>query len=223
MPVTVGSTIGRAKVTLLENGAEGLRWTNDELLLWHNESYQSITGLRPDASSVTAPIELSAGTKQIIPAGGIRLLDVVRNTAGASDKTAIRRKDRKELDDIMPGWHGATPAVSIEHFVFDEMEPRSFYVYPPAAAGAEIELIYSAAPAPHNSSYDAAKDDPIELDDTFAPAIVDYILFRAFSKDADNPMAVQRASMHFQAFTTQLGISSSVATAVSPNPPRGAA
>ncbi len=103
MAVTVESIIQSVKVTLLEVGAEGTRWKNDELLGWLNVAYQAITGLRPDASAVNAPFNPVAGeTKQDLPAGGIRLLAVTRNLAGSF--ALVRQVDRKQPDYIPPGW-----------------------------------------------------------------------------------------------------------------------
>lgn len=222
MAVTVESVIERVKATLLEVGAEGTRWKNDELLGWLNESYQAIVGLRPDASAVNATFTHTANTtKQFLPDDGIRLLDVVRNLAG--DQSAIRRIDRKQLDDIYPGWHGEAASETIEHFIFDEMDPRVFYLYPRPSAGASVEIVYSAVPDLHTGTFEAVKTENVKLDDTFAPSMVDYILFRAFTKDADSPMSASRATTHYQVFTTQLGVKSNVARAASPNPNRAQA
>lgn len=204
----------RVKVVLQELAPDGIRWTNAELLCWLNESYQVIVGLRPDSAAVNESIELKAGTKQIIPDKGMRLLDVVRNLSESG--MAILVCDRRQLDMTVRNWHGEKESDEIEHFVFDEMDPRHFYVYPPAAEGTRVEIIYSAVPPPHGD-YETSKGDVIRLDDSYAPAIVDYILYRAFAKDADFAGNANRSAMHYNAFNTQLGGKGRMDMSGSPN------
>lgn len=213
---TVGDVLTRVKTTLQELSESGTRWTNDELMRWLNESYQAIAGLKPDASSINEPLPLAVGTKQTIPANGLRLIDVVRNVATESDKGAIVLCSRAQLDATRRGWHNETPSLNIEHFVFDEMDPQHFYVYPPAAEGASIEIIYSQVPAAHNA-YPGSRYNPIRLDDSYVPAIVDYILYRAYSKDADFAGNANRSTSHFQAFSAALGTKVKVDVVSSPN------
>lgn len=212
---TVENLIQRVKITLQEVTADGTRWTNDELVSWLNEAYQAIIGLRPDAASVNESLALVAGTKQQIPAVGLRLLDVVRNLSGSQQ--AILVCDRRQLDATRRGWHSEDQSSAIEHFVFDEMAPRHFYVYPPAAAGTSVEIIYSQVPAPHDADYDISLSDVIKLDDSYAPALVDYILYRAYSKDADFAGNANRAAMHYNAFNTHLGGKGQMDIGTSPN------
>lgn len=212
---TVENIVQRTKTTLQEVTADGTRWTNEELITWLNEAYQSIIGLRPDAASANESLNLVAGTKQTIPASGLRLLDVVRNMGGS--KRAIMVCDRRQLDATRRGWHGEPESSEIEHFVFDGMAPRHFYVYPPSAAGVEVEIVYSRVPEPHSPNFSISKTDTIKLDDSYAPAIVDYILYRAYSKDADFAGNANRAAMHYNAFNTQLGGKGQMDMGTSPN------
>ncbi len=216
MAVDVAEIVRRAKVLLLETGAEGVRWTNNELVGWLNESYEAITGLRPDASTVTATFDpVDDQTRQELPAGAVRLINVNRNLIGA--KSAIRLVTRKEMDDEMPGWHGHASEDEVENYVFDEAEPVVFYLYPAPSATASVEIVYAEVPAPHALDYGTVSTDPIKMRDIHAPAIIDYIMYRAFSKDMDDVSAMRRATVHFQAFTSHLGIKGNVALTASPN------
>lgn len=51
---------------------------------------------------------------------------------------------------------------------------------------------------------------PIKLDDIYANVILDYILYRAYSKDAEYAANATRASLHYQAFTSALGAKTQV-------------
>jgi len=218
---TVGTVIRNAKLVLQEVTAAGTRWTNEELIGWLNESYQAIVQIKPDASSINASVSLVQGTRQEIPQDGLRLIDVVRNTATASDKLGILVTTRRALDTTRRGWHADEQSVNIEQYVFDDQDPTRFYVYPPAAAGAEIELIYSSTPTPHNQDQglEALRNEPLRLNDSYAPVITDYILYRAYSKDAEHAANLNRAQMHMQSYMSALGQKVEVDRYHSPNAP----
>lgn len=218
---TVGTVINNAKLVLQEVTAAGTRWTNEELIGWLNESYQAIVQIKPDASSINASVPLVEGTRQEIPEDGLRLIDVVRNTSSTSDKLGILVTTRRALDTTRRSWHADTASVDIEQYVFDEQDPTRFYVYPPAATGAEVEVIYSSTPTPHDVSrgLPGLKDDPIRLNDSYAPVITDYILYRAYSKDAEHAANLNRAQMHMQAYMGSLGQKVEVDRSISPNTP----
>ena len=218
---TVGTVIRNAKLVLQEVTAAGTRWTNEELIGWLNESYQAIVQIKPDASSINASVSLVQGTRQEIPQDGLRLIDVVRNTATASDKLGILVTTRRALDTTRRGWHADEQSVNIEQYVFDDQDPTRFYVYPPAAAGAEIELIYSSTPTPHNQDQglEALRNEPLRLNDSYAPVITDYILYRAYSKDAEHAANLNRAQMHMQSYMSALGQKVEIDRYNSPNAP----
>lgn len=218
---TVGTVINNAKLVLQEVTSAGTRWTNEELLGWLNESYQSIVQVRPDASARNEEIDLVSGTRQEIPEDGMRLIDVVRNTAAASDQLGILVTTRRALDTTRRGWHADPESVDIEQYIFDDQDPQRFYVYPPAELGAKVEIIYSSVPSPHEvgSGLPAVAADQIKLNDSYAPMITDYILYRAYSKDAEHAANLNRAQMHLQAYMSALGQKIEVDRSVSPNAP----
>ncbi|MHB0820124.1 phage adaptor protein [Stutzerimonas stutzeri] len=202
---TVGMVLQRVKTTLQERGT-GVRWTDQELLGWLNEAYSAVILIQPAANALNVEMDCAAGSKQRIPVDGERLLSVVRNTAAASGGMAVTPTTRASLDLARRGWHGEAPALAIEQFVFEASDPQHFYVYPPATAGARLEIIYAAVPEPHDA--DQASSDAsgkIRLGDEYAPALVDYVLFRAYSKDAEGQANLARAQMHYTAFATGLG------------------
>jgi len=228
MTVTVGAIIDNAKRVLQEVTAEGIRWTNDELAGWLNEFYQAAVGLKPDVSTVNEEVALASGTKQAIPAAGLRLIDVIRNTSGSM--TGISVTTRKSLDTVRRPWHSDPATQRIEHYVFDDLDPKNFYVYPPAEAGATVEILYSTVPAAHDLSATFATYglEDFKLNDAHAPAATDYILSRAFSKDAESPQNLNRSRMHYQSYAQQLTGKRQADQAYSPNapdtsanPPRG--
>lgn len=201
---TVSSMMDKA-ATVVQDALK-TRWTEEELIGWLNEAYQAIVLLRPDANAVTEMVSLVQGSKQTIPNGGSTFVSVTRNDGGM----AIRQINRTVLDDQIPNWHNDPPSPNIEHYIHDPGNPGVFYVYPPASAGARVEMVYSSVPVPH-----ADDSGQIKLDDRYAPAILDYILYRAYQKDADYAANDQRSASAYQTFLNSLGVQSATPTSQS--------
>lgn len=207
MPIRAGDVITRAQIVLNDNSPPYVRWEKPEMFGWLNDAACEVVIRRPAARAVTAALALAAGTLQSLPDGGLELLDVVRNVGGR----AIRRTDRQLIDDSAPDWHSMKQASAVRHFTFDERAPKTFYVYPPAKAGVQIEALYSEAPPVVTD-----EDDQLDLDRAYIGPLVSYILYRALAKDSEYANGALAAA-HFQAFTEALGTNNQVTAAASPN------
>lgn len=220
---TVGELLSRARTILQEVTSDGTRWTNAELLDWLNEAYASVLAIRPSANAINAEFSCVPGTRQEVPAEADRLLEVVRNLSDKANGLVVTGIDRRVLDAARRRWHGEKQTDAIEHFVFDDIDPRRFYLYPPASADASLEIIYSRVPDPHQKS--EARPDSMEslrLPDSYAPILLDMVLARAFSKDAEHAANLQRAAMHSQSAQAALGLQINGDAASSPNAHEGA-
>lgn len=203
--------ISRAQ-TLLQDAA-GTRWTTPELLKWISDGQRVIALVRPDSCSTNAALTLASGTKQSLPAGGLRLLDVIRNLSEADvPGRSVRLVDRETLDAQDPNWHRASSTGSVYNFTYDNRDPLNFYVYPPATAGKKLEIIYVKSPV---EVTDAANS--ISLLDIYAEPLLNYVMFRAFSKDAEYGANAQLATGYFTVFSNLLGIKTSKDFAFSPD------
>jgi len=207
------SLILRAKTILQDTSAAGTRWPNSELQDWLNDAQKEIVLYRPDANTANEEFTPTASSsKQSIPAAGLRLIEVVRNTASTSDKTATRMIQRAIMDDQVPNWHAAAASVNIEHWVYDERDPKTFYVYPNPTSAARLEIIYSTVPSDvdivnaDETWKTAATSTTIGLDDVYANAILDFMLYRAYSKDAEYAGNAGQAQSHMIAFSNSLGM-----------------
>ena len=199
-----------------------VRWSEAELLRYINDAQREIVNLRPEASADHANVQLSTGTEQTIPDVGLRLIKVVRNMSAAggsaTGKRTIRIVDREILDTLEPDWHDpavtgeAAHTTSVKHYVFDEDDPRKYYVYPGVAGNAYVEIVFSRTPT------DLANTSAtLYIDDIYANAVIDFALYRAYLKDAEFAGNQQRAGMHYQLFTSSLGAGGQSQTVVSPN------
>lgn len=204
--VTVMSTIARASVLLQD--ATNIRWPKAELLDWLNDGQREIVLRKPNASTRNTSVNLVAGSKQVIPNDGVQLLDVVRNVNGSS----IRIVDREILDAQLPDWHTMAQAKGVQHYCYSDKDLKTFYVYPPNNGAGQVDLVYSAAPAP------AALDGVISIDDIYQSALVDYILYRAYSKDSEYAADPARVASYYTSFVNSLGGKLRMEIAASPNP-----
>lgn len=214
--ITAGNIIDKAGILLQD--LTNTRWTEAELLGWLNDGQREIVKLKPETSITNLDsYTLTAGTKQTLPDGtgtepaGIVLIDVPRNVAVASSGGVIRLIPRRILDDQIGTWHRAEGTVEIKHYTYDRRDPKHFYVYPPALATAEVELIYSSAPTDCTSS--AAT---ISIDDVYANDLLNYIVYMAYLKDADYTVNGARASSLRAAFFQGLSLKEQAETVTEP-------
>lgn len=221
MAVTVQSVIDRVQTTLQDT--TGVRWpVVGELVLWINDAQREIALLKPDASAKNTTITLAVGTKQEIPNDGNRLLRVVRNMSALNNGNglrAVRIVQREVLDAQTPDWHDpaitgdAAHAVIVKHYIYDEQNPRNFYVYPGVKHQnqSHVEIIYSANPAT------VAQNGNLDIPDIYANAVMNYVLYMAYMKDAEYAGNQQRASAHFQLFTTSVTGKGQIDALTTPN------
>jgi hypothetical protein len=158
----------------------------------------------------------SAGSKQTLGTQDLRLVDVVRNVNGR----VVTQVDRKLLDDTLPNWHNATATLDkkIEHFIYESGDPKNFYVYPNALNTHQLEIVTSRAPSDITVSNFSTDTQTIGLDDLYANAILDYLLYRAYQKDSEFAGSANQAQMHFQSFANGLGIKTRSDAATDPRP-----
>ena len=211
MATLTQTLINRAR-TILQD-AEGTRWPDLELLGWINDGQRESILVKPSANARNLSVRLVQGTRQSLPADGVQLIDVVRNmgAAGTDPGKAVRIVLREVLDAQVPDWHSETPASSIKHYVYSVLDPQTFYVYPPSNGLGYVELVYGALPA------DVTIQGSISLGDIYANALLDYMLYRAYSKDSEFSADQNRAAIYQSAFISALVGKSKVEAGTNPN------
>lgn len=198
--VTAQTIIDKASVQLID--LANIRWTRSELLAWLNDGMRQIVLIQPNASSTTVSKKLDAGTRQTLPTGGWLLLQMYRNmgTTGTTPGRAIRIVSRELLDNFNPNWHTATAAAEVRNYIYDTQDQTAFYVYPPSTGTQYVELNYSAQPTNLTS-----ESEVIPLFDIYQSSLVDYILYRACSKDAEYAPGLQLAQGYLATFVAAVG------------------
>lgn len=237
MTIAASAIIRRA--TDLLQDQTSVRWPANELVRWLNDAQRSIVKVRPDSMNTTTTMTLSAGTRQdldsttanaagnaaLSPAPA-KLIEITRNMAATSTKKAVRLVPRQILDAQTPGWHALTGVVDILHYMFDPRDPKTFYVYPPATALAQLEVMYAAYPTdiaePADGALYSAVVGNLTLPDIYADDLLNLVMARAYMKELDGAGNEQRAAGYMALAKASLGEEIAATMAVQPQMKPGA-
>lgn len=243
--VLVRSVLFRASTLLLDTNPQFVRWSAAELVEWMNEGQRAIAKYVPIAASRIDSIKLSPGTRQsiadinasnIIPGDGatprdvhgLYLNDIIRNMGvdGKSPGAVVSVASRETIDAVDRMWHSQRVARggAIQHFTFDPRAPKVFYVSPPAGSSTWVEanIIESPpdVPAPVDSTtyaIDGASTQTISIDDRWADDLLNYIVARAWMKDAEDAASASNVQLYSTLFTNSINAQVAVLTGQNPN------
>jgi len=206
-----------ARIRKKLNDPNATAWTdNSDLIPALNEALQALISYRPDAASFTTMMLLVAGTRQTLPSDGVRLLKVIRNRGqnGLSDAgRAIRKADMLVQDALIPDWHETTGQTVIDEYFYDSITPKDFYVYPPAPVSPIIGVDISYVRVLPTIT---AGTDTLPVDDYFAPAIQEWMLYSIMGSDDEQNPNYAVARSHQSTFFQLLQIKASSDGAVNP-------
>lgn len=189
MSINATALLRRASILLQDSGFD--RWQEDELLDWASDGQREYVRLQPDAYVRNVDFTLKAGAQQQLPADAAALVEVIRNKSG----NPVREVARRALDSQIRDWTSpgrAKPVVV--HYCYSKANPKVFQVYPPSPGGNVVEMAYHAIPA------DLTPAATLVVDDSAVPALLDYLMFRALSKDDEFAADSTGAAMHYKAF-----------------------
>jgi hypothetical protein len=188
-----------------------VRWTKPEMLDWLTEAQRAIART-PGVYSITRTIDLVPGTKQAIPSDGWSLITVTRNFDGDTPLSPVRLVTRSLIDTCVPDWHMSPPYPLVENYTYDDRYPKEFFVFPPNDGTGRVEVVYMGIPAALTS-----EDDELVLDDTFLPALTNYVLYRAVMKESDYASGMQSAQAFFSAYNSELTLALEARSRTTPN------
>jgi len=179
-----------------------------------NDAIRQVIQVRPDAYTQVKVLTLVEGTRQSIPSGDVRLVQLTRNME--SDETTpgnaiLGPWKQEDIDASEPTWHTTTAGSAVTGFTWNDALPRDFLVYPPVSAGTKVEAVVSTLPA-----VISADTDTIPLGGQFYPALIQWALYRAYGRDHERSPNAARAAQHKAAFYEALGVKNQGDAAVSP-------
>lgn len=216
MSFTAANILKDASTTLLD--PDYVRWPLSELLGYLNDALRDIVAIKPNANTQTVTLTLASGTLQTLPAGYTTLSRVTRNltvahgaVGGPVGGPVIRPlKDRSILDALMPEWQSSETlfAKTVKHVIYDLANPRVFYVAPGNDGTGMIEAVVGGhvtpIPEPNDPTLLANFGATVGLPDEYRNLILDFVLYRAFSKDAGIPVSEARAAKHLESYRGSL-------------------
>jgi len=189
--------------------SDGDRVSGAKWLEYLNSAFKAIANARPDILVTTSNYALVTGSYQALPEDGVRLIDITRNkgVAGTTEGSPVTKADREDLEAVNPEWHSNVQASGIEvsAYCYDARYPRIFYIYPAITAPTYVELIYSFI-----YSVDAY-DDHVYVSSNFDEALVDYMLYMAYSMDDDSVQNRELSIKYLNKFYQELGMQAQTA------------
>ena len=217
MAVT-GTTIKNAvrRELIAPDAAE---YTDDDLLYYINDAQFAVTLLRPDAKAQIAYAKVRRGvTQSLTPAsmyedgiGADALVRPVRRLQSISHNvmtgtTISGPIARADMDAFNQTLHADTSlAEEADNFAYNKENPLTYYLYPGiSAAGVDrfIQVEVSVVPLAL-----AALTSPLDIDDVYQPAIMEWAIFRAWSRDSERSPTGRRAMTRFRNFFSLMGVS----------------
>lgn len=214
MAVTTQSVIDRVVSVTADPGFKLFKLPS--ISLWLNEGARLIAEAAPRAVADRYDFELQAGAQQDLRTDTrkqwIRLHSLLFNVKpDGTEGDHIREVDPRSLNTAFRAWRRRPPARSVFEYALDERTPFTFDVFPPVVAGTTVRVVGSVVPNPFcvlNTAGTAleAPDEVIPLHDGFDIPLVDWALYRLFSKDTSELAYQARAKNHRDAAQQALGV-----------------
>lgn len=191
----ISDLITRCRLELIDTGVSP-RWTDAEFLGYYNQFLEEVPTLAPDRVSQPQNLNFVAGAKQTLPASIRLLISIIRNVGGA----ACTPFDLEILQRYDPSWVESPTSTTVQQYAYDPAVPKTVYVNPPLAGAATVEAIVVPV-----LTAAAAVGDAVALGNDVIPAAVNYMLYRACFKDAEDTAMSAKADHYYSRMTQLLG------------------
>lgn len=190
--------------------------TSASLIEWLNDALRALVSVRPDVSTSTSNHLLVPGTRQQISGtNDLRVLTVIRNmgAAGTAPGMGIQYFDRSDMDAFNPNWHADTASTVVTGYTFDQETPKEYYVTPPVHATTPVYVMLVKSVSPGTIT---ATTDTVAVDDIYVPAIIEWVCYRAFSRDSEETPNWAKAARCFSSFFNLLQVKMQADMATNP-------
>ena len=103
------------------------------------------------------------------------------------------------LDIQYPSWPSEATSTTVKHYFIDDVDPRSFWVYPPNNGIGSLEITYSVMPVDL-----VATTDALTVRDIYQTPLFDYVMYRAHQKDSDFAAGQAQSKVYADNFVAAL-------------------
>ncbi|NPU91395.1 MAG: hypothetical protein HPY82_05720 [Gammaproteobacteria bacterium] len=190
--------LGKVNFILANEVGTSQAYADEVVLGFLAEAETVIVGQVSGANPSSVSVASAAGTRQQIPADGVRLLSV--DTVGGR---GVRLVERGAKDEVDPYWRNAAAGTHAVEYILDDRMPKSFDVSPPLQAGVSIALSYDKLPPEYD--FTATPDPDVTLGRVHEAAMVDFAVYRCLSRADENTPEFGKAGAHYQTFIQKIG------------------
>lgn len=193
--MTPNTIIAQARTILSDTDTDLQRYSPDDLLGYVNDGLKEMVTIRPELFSTIGDYTCVAGQCE----QSLRIEDAATliEVLCIHGSTALTPFDLPVMDAFNPGWRADTAGAAQQWARFSN-DPLRFYVYPKAPTGQVLDVRYIRLPAIYGA------DEVItEVPEIYAPALADYVIYRAESRD-DEHVNSNRAAQFFQSFVAKV-------------------
>lgn len=172
MTLLASTILDSVRKTTLDGAARA--YGNAELLMFLTEALRATAGEKLDFYTKCIFVTLVAGELQQLPADGVGLLNVIRNSV-ANGGRVITQVQRDLLNEASRFWPAGTRQAEVENFTADPRDPLRFQVFPPNDGTGSVEVLYGACPPAVTATGDA-----MVVLDVYEGALVNYVLAKCY-------------------------------------------
>lgn len=194
MGMTLQPSIDAARTILNDTNSASYRYSTADLLQYANDALDVALKLAPNFFYVWGDMVCEAG--ETLQAASFTDAHMVVEGVRVKNGAALRQFDKSTMDTYNPDWHNTTPAAATEWCRSND-DPVRFWIYPPSPASQTLQVLYVKTPDEY-----AATDDT-GLPTTMQPAITDYVVYMAESRD-DEHVNSARQQQFYQSFAAKL-------------------
>lgn len=192
---TPADIISTARMLYNDTDSVLLRIEDTELLAYFNDGMREVSGLQPAVFNTIGDFECVAGQcDQAVTFPDAQALIKVQCIHGGN---VVHEADMKSLDAFLPGWRTATAAAAV-NWMREPGDPLRFFIYPKAPVDQTLDVMYV-----RNPTVLVLADTITEIPSGYFPAMVDYLVYRAESRDDEHSNS-GRAAAHYQAFVAKI-------------------
>ena len=241
----VREALWRVGVLLQDVSPQFVRHPEAELVGWADDAQLALFKFLPSSASRIDAVKLKPGTRQSIESIaaadckpgdgstptqailGTQLLDVIRSMGadGLTPGKVVRVVQREILDSQVPGWHQIL-GTEVRQFTYDPSTPHYFYVTPGVSGTQWVEIAYTAQPTkiPNTGTpgseiykYDGTNTTKLSVGDEHLEDVVNYVVARAYMKNAQFAGNDAKAAQFAGLFTGSLNAKVAALTGHNPN------
>ena len=183
-----------------------VRWSRSEIDSYINEAQFFLLEADINAFTVRKEHKCDNGVLQEVP--NIERILEIEN---------VKTIDRVTMDAVRPFWRSEKSSPRPEFVIFNELDDKSFFVYPPASSNPSITLLVQVKPQTIKSDGSTMNETVIPVKHSYFHALMNFVLYRCYDKDADDAFNAQRAQQYLSAAYQALNIKTNQVVESNPN------